>query len=68
MPRYQIQCGNCGCLSVAEQTGEPCPTCGQQLNVRVRTLVDADETELTDLREEELAFDRIADHVDSEPE
>lgn len=66
--RTLYRCGNCGTTSVCEEPEDPCPTCGKQLDVRVRTLVDPDEAELADLREEELAFERVADDVDCEPE
>jgi DNA-directed RNA polymerase subunit RPC12/RpoP len=67
-PRTLWKCGKCGTLcdeAGAEEAEHACPTCGQELNVNVRTLSDPDETELAELREEELAFDRIADDVDS---
>jgi DNA-directed RNA polymerase subunit RPC12/RpoP len=62
------RCGKCGSMGTLrdEEANASCSTCGQQLDVYVRSLTDPDESDLAELREEELAFDRISGDVDCE--
>ena len=64
------RCGGCGTNLYADSDAKQivCPTCGKQLNVDVRPLVDGDQADAPNLVDKRGKLLRVADDVESESE
>ncbi len=51
--RHMARCGKCGTLVTAEQAKDPCPTCGQKLQVVVVGFAADDQGDVTGNRPQE---------------